>query len=1060
MSHELAFALQDAAALDRVSAQLHPRGMKARCTAHRLLRETYFDTTDAALREQGLALRLVQSADAEPALEVERLAPAGPGGAPPSIPTLTAPLEGGGLYAALRGPSELAALVRSVTDPAALRPTLARDVDREEWEIRGRWLSRSVCRIRLDRIVAHHGGCSQPRWEAVMVAPPPQPPVCRIMLTHLRQVHGLEPDGGAAVDRALASFPGLAPPGPAVGVGHRVVAVVVADGHVALVEGEWGMTLPSVPGSGETAALSAASEVADHAGPAPEAELLGTAPLGPGGGEVEAWLVEEPRGCRRVAQPPCHWIPLPELLERVGAPGLRDRSLVTALLLLVTSDVGARRLEELAGPRGEPLVLPMRRRRPPVDPGEDPLDFLDLELGILDFNLRVLELAEDPDVPLLERVRFLSIVASNLDEFFVVRAGRLRRTDADGRRGEDAVPFEPDLRDLVAIRARALVARQGACLRRLLLPALECAGTRLLTWADLDDGARATLADHFETHVLPVLTPQALTGSAGQPFPHLESLRLSLAVVLHEPGTAGGPLRLGHVGLPTDLPRFLQVPGTKNVIPLEQVVGANVASLFPGLQVAGVHGFRVTRTGDVEIDEGAADSLLMAMEDEVEARPFKPAVRLEVQRGTPREVVAYILRNLRQERGVVAGGLDHSDVFEVDAPLDLRGLARLTTLDVPDGLYPDFQPPSPWAEPGSVFDLIRSADRLVYHPFESFDASVTRFISEAAEDPDVLSIKITLYRTGPDSPFAAGLLKALRNGKDVAVFVELKARFDEASNIGWTRRILEAGGHVVYGVVGFKAHAKVALVVRREGDDVRRYVHVGTGNYNAVTARVYTDLGLFSADPALAADVSDFFNELTGSAGPPVKRYRRLLVAPTSLAQELGALVEREIAHAAAGRAARIVAKVNGLTDRRMVRALYRASEAGVEVDLIVRSSCCLRPGVPGLSSRVRVRSILGRFLEHARIYYFEDGGAGAYYISSADWRKRNLRKRVEVAAPVDDPRGRARLQAILDAEFADPRAWIMRPDGAYQRLQGDGPSAQERFLREASGAAPGRIRR
>jgi polyphosphate kinase len=661
----------------------------------------------------------------------------------------------------------------------------------------------------------------------------------------------------------------------------------------------------------------------------------------------------------------------------------------------------------------------------------------------------VLELAEDPSVPLLERFRFLSIVSSNLDELFLVRAGRLKRGELDLPAGGGAHPPRPDLKDLLAVRVRALMARQGSCLRRLLLPALEEAGTRIRRWADLTEEERAELGRHFERRLLPVLTPRALTGSPGQPFPHLESLRLSLAVMLEGADTEEVPLRLAQVTIPPDLGRFLPVQGTRGLIAVEEVVEGNVSALFPGVNVTAVHAFRVTRTGEVDIDEASAESLLMAIEDEVEARPFKPPVRLEVERGTPREVLAYLLRNLRHGAGGGAA-LDHSDVFEVDEPLDLRGFAHLTSLDVPDGVYPAFHPPAPWPS-DPVFDLLRARDRMVHHPFEAFDATVTRFLTEAAADPHVLAIKITLYRTGSDSPFAAALLEALRNGKDVAVFVELKARFDEASNIGWTRRILEAGGHVVYGVVGFKTHAKVALVVRREGEEVRRYVHIGTGNYNATTSRFYTDLSLLSADADLGADVSDFFNELTGSAGPPVKEYRRLLVAPSSLADTLDELVEAEIAHAREGRPARIVAKLNGLTDRRMARSLYRASEAGVEVDLIVRSACCVRPGVPGLSSRIRVRSILGRFLEHARIYHFAAGGAGAYYVASADWRKRNLRNRVEIAAPVDDPEARARLEAILDADLADPRAWVMRPDGAYQRLNGEGLTAQECFLREAT---------
>lgn len=1047
MNLELAFTVPDAATLDRVASQPHPRGMKARIAGHRLIRETYFDTVDGALRDQSMVLCLRQSADRAPEMELRRMEGVDAAGCVRTS-VIKETLPAGGLYAALRGDSELASSVRSLAAPPALRPVLARDLDREEWDVRARWLRRGRCRLCLDRIVAHHRGRSQPQWEVVATSTSPEIPMWQAVLTHLRTAHGLTPDDLSVVDRAAVAFQGAASPGPAARGRHRVVAVVLAGERVALVEGASGMTLPAVRGSGETAALAAAAGVERVVPVRHEAELLGTAPPAPDGDEVEAWLVEGGEDAEEGST--AFWIPLQQLLERVGSPDLRDPALVTALLLLVTSDVGARRVEALSGPTDAPLDLPRQAPRSPVEPGEDPRDFLELELGILDFNTRVLEMAEDASVPLLERFRFLAIVSANLDELFIVRAGRLKREERDLPPGDDSPPTAPHLRDLLAVRVRALIARQRSCLRRMLLPELERKGTRIRTWADLGEADRAVLNSHFERRLLPVLTPRALTGSPGQPFPHLESLRLSLAVVLDGAGAEDVPLRLAQVTIPPDLDRFLPVQGTRDIIAVEEVVAANVSALFPGVHVTAVHAFRVTRTGEVDIDEGAAESLLMAIEDEVEARPFKPPVRLEVERGTPREVLAYLLRNLRQGSGGGAASLDHSDVFEVDGPLDLRGLAHVTSLDVPDGVYPAFHPPAPWPE-GPVFDLLRARDRLVYHPYEPFDASVTRFLTEAAVDPHVLSIKITLYRTGADSPFAAALLEALRNGKDVAVFVELKARFDETSNIGWTRRILEAGGHVVYGVVGFKTHAKVALVVRREGEEVRRYVHIGTGNFNATTSRFYTDLSLLSADADLGADLSDFFNELTGSAGPPVKDYRRLLVAPASLAHTLDELVEAEIAHAGQGRPARIVAKVNGLTDRRMARSLYRASEAGVEVDLIVRSACCVRPGVPGLSSRIRVRSILGRFLEHARIYYFEAGGAGTYYIASADWRKRNLRKRVEIAAPVADAEARARLEVILNAELNDPRAWVMRPDGSYQRLAGEGLTAQERFLRQAT---------
>lgn len=1039
----LVLAAPDGEVLARVGARPAPRGVRAVPGRPRLLRETYFDTPDGLLRSRSMELILRQTAGEAGALELVRRESVTLDGTV-TAEVLRTPLLGGGVYATLQGPTELASVVRGLVEPAALRPRLARDVDREEWELRAGWMGGSLGRLHVDRILLHRSGHTQARFEVVASTPTGTGPLWQRLSRHLQDVHRLRPESASAVERAEETL-GPEPPGRPVPHGaQRVCVVVVRDGRVALVRGPGGWTLPSAPGSGESVAEAAAAAVAG--GGIGEAELLGMAPPVPGRDDIEAWLVERPGGSAPGPDAPV-WVPLRELLERVGSPGVRDRNLVAALLLLATSASGRRTLETTPGPGPAPTLLPEPEPRPPVHPGDHALDFLDLELGILDFNTRVLELAEDPDVPILERLRFLSIFSSNLDEFFVVRAGRLPRAEDAAAAHADVDEPPPPLRDVVDVRTRALLARQASCLRRMILPELERRGVRLRRWGDLQTHQREELRSRFHTQILPVLTPQALTRSPGQPFPHLESLRLSLAVLLHDARVEGGPPHLACVPLPPGLPRFLAVPDGSDFIALEDVVAANASELFPGRQVGGAFSFRLTRKGDVDVDEDAASSLLVAMEDEVQERPFKPPIRLEVERGTPRDALAYLVRNLRAEAGTVASDFGQADVFEVDTPLDLRALAQLADLEMAGGSYPRFTAVNPWPEHVPIFDLLKARDRLVFHPYDSFDASVTRFLDEAARDPEVVAIKITLYRTGSTSPFGGALLDAIRNGKDVAVFVELKARFDEESNIGWTHRILEAGGHVVYGVVGFKAHAKTALVVRREADGVRRYVHVGTGNYNASTARFYTDLGLLSADPELGADVNDFFNELTGSAGPPVKRYRKLLVAPSSLAQGLETLVEREVAHAREGRPARIIAKVNGLTDRRMIRALYRASEAGVDVDLIVRSACCLRPGVPGLSSRIRVRSILGRFLEHARIYYFENDGEGAYFIASADWRKRNLRKRVEVAVPIEDPEARDRLRAILDAELADPRAWILDAGGTYRRLDGVGVPAQEHFL-------------
>ncbi|HSM61206.1 MAG TPA: polyphosphate kinase 1, partial [Longimicrobiales bacterium] len=760
----------------------------------------------------------------------------------------------------------------------------------------------------------------------------------------------------------------------------RVALFLVRHGEVALVEADGALLLPTARGSGEGLAREFLAEMFADADPEADLELVGFAPSRRSGTDLEVWLHE----CTHDVEcaQPVLWIPLDELMERVGAPRLRDPLLSSMLLLLARSEIGMRLLRECPAERAAPVVIPALPHRVGVKWGDDPEDFLDAELSVLDFNQRVLELAEDPAVPLLERFRFLSIFSGNLDEFFVVRVARLKTEAAKALEADDAALSGSDLLDLVAIRVRALVTRQYRCLIQSLLPALAAKGVRVRRWDELDDGQRAELGERFQRDIFPLLTPRAVSAAPGHPFPRLRSLGLSLAVLLRAPGQSEG--RVAHVPIPSDLPRFLPVAGGDDLVALEEVVIANSAPLFPAYEVLETHLFRVSRMSDVDIDENASESLLAAAEDEVDARPYKPVVRIEVQRTMPRFVRAQLLRELRSERGTESSVLSRADIFEVDGPVDLRGFSEIAALPVADELFPAFAPRIPLPSVQPVFDVLRERDVLVHHPYDSFDDTVGRFLREAARDPAVVSIRLTLYRTGRDSPVMEALLDALHGGKEVSVFVELKARFDEESNISWTHRLAEAGAHVVYGLVGFKTHAKTALVIRREETGVRRYVHIGTGNYNASTARLYTDLGLMSADADLGADLNDFFNELTGSAGPPSKDYRRLWVAPHSLARELLRAIDREIEHARAGRPARIQAKMNGLTDRKLIKTLYQASSAGVEIDLVVRALCTLRPGVRGLSECIRVRSILGRFLEHARIFYFENAGQSEYYIGSA----------------------------------------------------------------------------
>jgi polyphosphate kinase len=550
--------------------------------------------------------------------------------------------------------------------------------------------------------------------------------------------------------------------------------------------------------------------------------------------------------------------------------------------------------------------------------------------------------------------------------------------------------------------------------------------------ADLDATERKTAYRHFSDIVFPALTPQAVTEAPGFPQPNLPSQALAFAVLVKDPQT--GPLHLTFVRIPAMLERLIPIRDGRSFILLEHLIREHIDELFPGRSVLQAHLFRTTRSGELDAEEVVAGDLLQSVEEDAKRRGSNAVVRVEVEREMPESLRTLLLNELRYDTGGEPLPLGQDEIHEIGTPLDLTMLKGLASLPLPALRFPPMQPRAPFASDTTICAAIRERDHLVHHPYDDFALSVQRFIEEAADDPLVTAIKVTLYRAGERSPIVDALMRAAESGKDVSAFVELKARFDEARNVVWARRLGEAGVHVVYGLVGLKNHAKMSLVVRREGGALRRYVHVGTGNYNAGTARFYTDVGLFTADESLAADVNDLFNELTGSSRWPRGTYRKLLVAPHALLPGLLTRVQREIDHARAGRAARIRLKLNGLSDAELIDGLYRASQEGVAVDLIVRGLCRLRPGVPGMSERIRVYSILGRFLEHARIYEFENGGEKECFIGSADWRTRNVRRRVEVAAPVGDAACRAYLEAMLDREMSDESAWQLMPDGSYRR--------------------------
>lgn len=675
--------------------------------------------------------------------------------------------------------------------------------------------------------------------------------------------------------------------------------------------------------------------------------------------------------------------------------------------------------------------------------------YLNRELSWLEFNRRVLHEALDARTPLLERVKFLAIFSSNLDEFFQVRVAGLKQQVAAHyvERTADGQTPEDQLRAIASV-VRMLQGQHRRCLLDEILPALKAEGVELvMAWDELTDDDRGHLTHYFTANVFPVLTPLAV--DPGHPFPYISNLSLSLAVMLRDDA---GTERFARIKVPRILPRWAPLPGTHRFIPLERVIGAHLESLFPGVEILGWHCFRITRNTDLDIDADDADDLLNLIQEEVQNRRFAEVVRLEVESATPESLRQLLLEELNADQVTEGILLTSDDVFDVLGILDAADLASLAALDLPALKDPPHTPVTParLSATRNIFEVIREGDVLLHHPYESFTTSVERFIEVATEDPDVLAIKLTLYRMGAEANIPRLLTQAAERGKQVAVLVELQARFDEESNIAWARRFEDAGVHVSYGVGGLKTHTKVMLVVRREGDTMRRYVHIGTGNYAPRTARLYTDFGLLTCDPELGADLSDLFNVLTGFAAPSA--YRRLIVAPGGMRDRLLEMIHRESALACAGKPARILAKMNALVDPDVIHALYQASQAGVQVDLIVRGICCLRPGLPGISDRIRVVSIIGRFLEHSRAWYFHHEGREEVYIGSADWMPRNLDRRIEAVTPLLDPQHRHEILTILELMWGDNRqAWDLQPDGTYlQRDPGGEPErATHRMLVE-----------
>jgi polyphosphate kinase len=675
--------------------------------------------------------------------------------------------------------------------------------------------------------------------------------------------------------------------------------------------------------------------------------------------------------------------------------------------------------------------------------GLDPSQFINRELSWLEFNERVLEESRDRRHPLLERVKFLSIVSSNLDEFFMIRVAAIREQVLAGV-AETTPDGRTPLQQLQAIhdRVERMIRDMASCFRDDLLPALGAAGITLLETSALTAEERTSLTDLFAREIYPVLTPLAF--DPGHPFPYISNLSLSLAVVVRTPE---GVERFARVKVPDVLSRLVQIPGGDGTsfrfVWLEDLISANLGMLFPGMEVVESYAFRVTRNADIEIQEDEAEDLIRSIEESIRLRRFGSVARVGVQDTMPDRIKDILVENLE---------VTPHEVYRLHPPLGLSHLAALMKVPRPDLKDLPFHAASPFGdeETDDMFAAIRKGDIILHHPYDSF-APVVQFIRSAARDPNVLAIKQTLYRIGKESPLVPLFIEAAENGKQVAVLVELKARFDEENNIGWAKQLERAGIHVVYGLVGLKTHGKMALVVRREQDAIRRYVHLGTGNYNPVTAKIYTDMSLFTCREDITADAVEVFNFLTGYSNRDT--YKKLAVAPVNLRERLTALIDREISRAKAGEQAQLVFKMNSLTDTAMIEKLYEASRAGVSIDLIVRGICCLKPGKKGLSENIRVISIVGRFLEHSRVFYFANGGAPEVYLGSADLMGRNLDHRVEIVFPVEDKALTSTImKEVLVTALADrSRARVLGPDGAYVRAEAaapERPDSQQVILR------------
>jgi polyphosphate kinase len=1029
------FEVPDRAAFDRLIQSELPSVRFEGETVVEVYRDTYFDTAanDLQQKHSTVRVRLHDDGHATLLLDVVTQEAAGP----PQRRTATADAADAADAAALfAGDTEPGRLLRALIDPSRLG--VAVEVETVRRTRRARTDAGDEVLLHYELATVRRAELAAELFELEVETPAQASPAVDAMVGALRADHRLRPALAETESRIreLARSLETEALGNAVRAAREVAVLVHQHGALALLNRDGQLVVPHGPGAGAQACRRALRAGVGHS--RARIRLLGTSVGAPGRPALQIWLAED---VGKIAETQSvTWVPVDQALERAGAPGLRDARTLRALHVVARSGLGSWTLTALRGRAeqttgSEPLELVLQRLEAadgvvePTPADVPPQLLLNMELARMSFDERILVIAEDPHMPLLERVRFLSMFGERHDDLFTTRVARFKRMAAAGstERSMDGLAPTEQL-EVIAIRARRMMRRAYALLGQRLIPELAEKGISILSWEQLHkddhDYVRRTYGERLQALVMPIVTDPM------HPFPHVRNLRPALAATIRLERDRGEEFVA--VELPGDLPRFMPLAGGYRFVPLEDVVKAMLPELYSG-EVLRAHVFRVTRSAHIDLDDDPLD-MLETVAEEIARRPFQEVVRLEVEQTMPPEMRLHLLRELQFESEEFASTLDEQDVYTVERIVDLAALDEIAAVGLPELRFAPNTSVDPFPPGRDLFALIAERDRFVQFPRDSFKATVEALLEEAADDPQVAAIKLTLYRTSKDSAIVPALQRARRNGKDVLAMVELKASFDEQRNIEWARNLEQDGIRVAFSPPKYKVHAKVALVVRREGESLRRYAYFGTGNLNAATASSYVDVGMFTADPTLTSELNTVFNLLTGySAGPEIEH---LLVSPFNMRRRFLRLIRREAEHARAGRPARIRLQMNGLADRRMIAALYEASQAGVQVDTMVREICALRPGMPGISDNVRVTSLLGRFLQHARIFHFHNGGEDEYYIGSADWRPRNLRERVEIIAPVRDPNHRAELGRILDETLNHPDTWTLRSDGTYVRGQ------------------------